>query len=55
MEITVDAFGAALRMTECAVALSEGQSLGQKPNPTRAQNYPDGLAEMVERWAPRYR
>jgi hypothetical protein len=55
MEITVDAVGAALRMIECAIALFEAQSLGQKPNPTRTQNYPDGLAEMVERRAPRYR
>jgi hypothetical protein len=55
IEMTLDAFGAALRMTECAVILFEAQALGLKPNPERTRNYPEGLAETVNEWAARYR
>ena len=55
MEMTLDAFGAALRMTQCAVILFEAQSVGPKPNPARTRNYPAGLAETVAEWAVRYR
>ncbi|GAA1683567.1 hypothetical protein MMUR_22230 [Mycolicibacterium murale] len=55
IEMTLDAFGAALRMTECAVILFEAQSLGLKPNPARTRIYPAGLEETVKEWAERYR
>lgn len=55
IEMTLDAFGAALRMTECAVILFEAQSLGPKPNPARTRNYPAGLADTIKDWAARYR
>jgi hypothetical protein len=55
MEVTLDAFGNALRMTECAVSLFEAQSIGPQRDPRRARNYPEGLAETVVAWAPRYR
>lgn len=55
LEITVDAFGAALRMTECAVALFEAQARSPDPNPARTRNYPDGIGDLVDRWAPLYR
>jgi hypothetical protein len=55
MEVTLDAFGNALRMTECAVSLFEAQSIGPQRDPRRARNYPEGLAETVIAWAPRYR
>ena len=55
IEMTLDAFGAALRMTECAVVLFESQSLGPTPNPRRANNYPQGLAGTVAEWSARYR
>lgn len=55
IEMTLDAFGAALRMTECAVILFEAQSLGPRPNPRRTRNYPSGLADTVAEWAHRYR
>ncbi|WP_102144584.1 hypothetical protein [Mycobacterium hubeiense] len=54
IEMTLDAFGAALRMTECAVILLEAQSVGPKPNPSRTRNYPAGLAETVTECAARY-
>ncbi len=37
IEMTLDAFGAALRMTECAVILFEAQAIGPKPNPAHPQ------------------
>jgi hypothetical protein len=55
LEMTVDAFGAALRMTECAVSLFEAQSIGPVPSPSRTRNYPAGLAQIIAEWAPRYR
>ncbi|MCB1258658.1 MAG: hypothetical protein KDB26_16215 [Microthrixaceae bacterium] len=55
IEIIVDALGAALRMTECAVALFEAQSIGTSPNPSRRRAYPEGIAALVDRWAPLYR
>jgi hypothetical protein len=55
LEMTVDAFGAALRMTECAVSLFEAQSVGPVPSSSRTRNYPAGLAEIIAEWAPRYR
>ncbi|WP_079668982.1 hypothetical protein [Mycobacteroides abscessus] len=55
LEITVDAFIAALRMTECAVALFEAQAIGQKRSPRRTSNYPNGIQELVERWYALYR
>jgi len=39
MEMTLDASGSALRVTECVVALFEAQSAGASPNPTRTRNY----------------
>jgi hypothetical protein len=54
LEMTLDAFHSALRMTECAVSLFEAQSVGPDPNPSRRRNYPAGLAETVAEWAPRY-
>jgi hypothetical protein len=53
--MTLDAFLAALRITEAAVSLFEAQSVGPEPNPSRMRNYPVGLAETVAEWAPRYR
>jgi hypothetical protein len=53
--ITLDAFGNAIRMTECAVSLYEAQSVGPRPDPRRALNYPVGLTDTVAAWAPRYR
>ncbi|MGZ5392108.1 MAG: hypothetical protein ACXWD3_09755 [Mycobacterium sp.] len=55
MEVTLDAFGNALRMTECAVSLFEAQSVGPRPDPKRVRNYPDGVADTVTAWAPLYR
>ena len=55
LAVTLDALGNALRMTECAVSLHEAQSIGPRPDPGRVRNYPAGLAETVEHWAPRYR
>jgi hypothetical protein len=55
LEVTLDAFGNAIRMTECAVSLFEAQSIGPQPDPKRVRNYPAGLAETVGKWAPRYR
>jgi hypothetical protein len=55
IEMTLDAFGAAIRMTECAVILFEAQSVGPKPNPARTRNHPAGLADTVNEWATRYR
>jgi hypothetical protein len=55
LEVTLDAFGNAIRMTACAVALFEAQSIGPQPDPKRVRNYPAGLTETVEKWAPRYR
>ena len=55
LEITLDAFGNAIRMTECAVSLFEAQSVGPQPDPKRVRNYPAGLADTVTDWAPRYR
>jgi hypothetical protein len=55
LEMTVDAFGAALRMTECAVSLFEAQSVGPLPSPIRTRNYQAGLAEIIAEWSPRYR
>ena len=55
LEVTLDALGNAIRMTECAVALYEAQSTGPEPDPTRVRNYPEGLGEAVDQLAPRYR
>jgi hypothetical protein len=55
LAVTLDAFGNALRMTECAVSLFEAQSIGPQPDPRRSRNYPRGLGETVAAWAPRYR
>ena len=55
LEVTLDAFEHAIRMTECAVALFEAQSVGLHPDPKRVRNYPAGLAPTVAKWAPRYR
>jgi hypothetical protein len=55
LAVTLDAFGNALCMTECAVSLFEAQSIGPQPDPRRSRNYPRGLGETVAAWAPRYR
>jgi len=54
LEMTVDAFGSALRMTEAAVTLFEAQSVGPQPDALRIRNYPAGLADTVSDWAARY-
>ncbi|WP_293023272.1 hypothetical protein, partial [Mycolicibacterium sp.] len=54
LEVTLDAFGNAIRMTECAVSLFESQSIGPRADPKRVRNYPAGLAATVEQLAPRY-
>lgn len=55
LEVTLDAFGNAIRMTECAVSLFEAQSIGPDPDPARIRNYPEGLAKTVVKLAPRYK
>ncbi|WP_204250375.1 hypothetical protein [Mycolicibacterium goodii] len=55
LEVTLDAFGNAIRMTECAVSLFEAQSVGPRPDPRRVRNYPAGLADTVAALVPRYR
>ncbi|MEH3128681.1 MAG: hypothetical protein PGN27_01815 [Mycolicibacterium neoaurum] len=55
LAITLDSFGNAIRMTEAAVSLYEAQSVGPRPDPKRARNYPDGVADAVEVLAPLYR
>lgn len=55
LAITLDAFGNAIRMTECAVSLYEAQSIGPRPDPRRVRNYPAGLADAVASLAPIYR
>lgn len=52
-KMTLDVFGAALRITECAVILFEAQSLGPRPDPWHTRNYPPGLAGTVAEWAHR--
>ncbi|WP_457135588.1 hypothetical protein [Mycobacteroides abscessus] len=54
LEVTLDAFGNAIRMTEAAVSLFEAQSIGPQPDPRRVRNYPDGLAETVALLSPKY-
>lgn len=55
LEVTLDAFGIAIRMTECAVSLFEAQAIGPRPDPRRVRNYPEGLTAAVARLAPRYK
>jgi hypothetical protein len=55
LQITLDALGNALRMTECAVALYEAQAIGPRPDPRRRRNYPTVLADTVAALAPSYR
>lgn len=55
LAVTLDALGNALRMTECAVSLHEAQSIGPRPDPRRARNYPAKLVDMVATLGPRYR
>jgi len=52
LEVTLDAFMNAIRMTEAAVALFEAQAIG--PDPGRVRNYPVGLDELVARLRPLY-
>lgn len=54
LEVTLDAFMNAIRMTEAAVALFEAQATGSGPDPGRARNYPVGLDELVARLRPLY-
>lgn len=54
LEVTLDALGNAIRMTECAVARHEAQSVGSRPDPRRVRNYPAGLAGYVEDLSPLY-
>jgi hypothetical protein len=54
LEVTLDALGNAIRMTRCAVALHEAQSVGSRPDPRRARNYPTGLADYVKDLSPLY-
>ena len=55
LEVTLVAFGNAIRMTECAVALFEAQSVGPQPAPRRTLNCPAGIADTVAEWAARFR
>jgi hypothetical protein len=54
LEVTLDALGNAIRMTGCAVALHEAQSVGSRPDPRRVRNYPAGLADYVKDLSPLY-
>ncbi|MGK2880852.1 MAG: hypothetical protein ACSLE6_08685 [Mycobacterium sp.] len=54
LEMTLDAFMNAIRMTEAAVALFEAQAIGSGPDPGRVRNYPVGLDELVARLRPLY-
>ncbi len=49
-----DSLGAALIMTECAVALYEAQATHPKRSVVRAKNYPDYLEATVAAWRPIY-
>lgn len=53
LEVTLDAFGIAIRMTECAVSLFEAQAIGPRPDPRRVRNYPEGLTAAVARFVSR--
>ena len=54
LRMTATGFAAAVIMTECAVALFEAQSINEASAPTRAQNYPAGIASTVAAWSARY-
>lgn len=54
LKLVADGFGAAVIMTECAVALIEAQSAAPDQLPRRRRNYPDWLRPTVAAWAPRY-
>ena len=49
-----DSLGAALIMTECAVALYEAQATHPARSVVRAKNYPDYLNATVAAWRPLY-
>ena len=49
-----DSLGAALIMTECAVALYEAQATHPARSVVRAKNYPDYLEATVAAWRPLY-
>jgi hypothetical protein len=54
LKMVADGFGAAVIMTECAVALFEAQSGTADTALTRRKNYPEWLAPTVAAWSPRY-
>lgn len=54
LKLVADGFGAAVIMTECAVALVEAQSAAPGQLLRRRKNYPDWLRSTVAAWAPRY-
>lgn len=54
LKMVADGFGAAVIMTECAVALFEAQSGTADTAVRRRKNYPQWLEPTVAAWAPRY-
>ncbi|MGV9799583.1 hypothetical protein ACWDTP_16180 [Mycobacterium sp. NPDC003449] len=54
LKLAADGFGAAVIMTECAIALVEAQSAAPGRLSQRRKNYPDWLRSTVAAWAPRY-
>ena len=49
-----DSLGAAVIMTECAIALFEAQATHPARSVVRARNYPDYLEPTVAAWRPLY-
>lgn len=54
LKLVADGFGAAVIMTECAVALFEAQSAAPRQLTKRMKNYPTSLRPTVAAWAPMY-
>ena len=54
LKLVADGFGAAVIMTECAVALVEAQSAAPRLVSRRMKNYPKWLRPTVAAWAPLY-
>jgi hypothetical protein len=54
MRILADGFGAAVIMTECAVALFEAQATHPERLTIRLRHCPNSLRPTITQWAPRY-
>jgi hypothetical protein len=54
LRMVADGFGAAVIMTECAVALFEAQAGTAESADRRKKNYPHWLVPTVAAWSPRY-